>query len=375
MKLFKTVLIFLLLLTGANLGYATVFQAQENYGLAKDQKIDDDLIVVGNTLKIDGAVSGNLITACRYLTQNGSVSGSVFNASQFADIFGKINGSVTNFSQHLTLSGQVKRNVIACGQSVNLSSVSTVEGDATLCGGEILVDGVILKGLKAYADRIVISGMIKGDANLNGKSITILATAEILGNLTYKSPKEAKIASGAKIAGATKWTEFQVKRPRRPSFGKRYSWVSFLFLLAALATGIVLMALFKNQTQKIKLTIENSFWKSLGSGFVLAIVSPIGAVILMITLVGIPLAVIVGFLYLILFYIAKIFTGLFLGEKVISLFKKGEIHLGWSLIVGLIALYILINLPYVGWLIYTLAFFIGLGGIVLSFKQNKPPLL
>ncbi len=370
MQLFKIATIFLAVMVGVNFCSATVFQAQENYGLSKDQKIDDDLIVAGNTLKIDGAVTGNLITACRYLTQNGAVSGSLFNGSQFADIFGKINGSVTNFSQHLTISGQVKRNVIACGQSINLASVSTIEGDATLCGGEILVDGVILKGLKAYADRIVISGMIKGDVNLNGKSITILATAEILGNLTYKSPKEAKIASGAKIVGTTKWTEFQVKRPKKPSLGKRYSWISFLFLLGALATGIVLMALFKNQTKKIKLTIQNSFWKSLGSGFVLAVVSPIGAVILMITLIGIPLAVITGFLYLILFYIAKIFTGLVLGEKAIALFKKGEIPLGWSLMVGLIVLYILINLPYVGWLIYTLAFFIGLGGIVLSFKQR-----
>ncbi|OGC76664.1 MAG: hypothetical protein A2145_00520 [candidate division Zixibacteria bacterium RBG_16_40_9] len=371
MKLFKTVLIFLLLIAGVNFGNATVFQAQENYGLSKDQKIDDDLIVAGNTLKIDGAVSGNLITACRYLTQNGTVSGSLFNGSQFADIFGKINGSVTNFSQHLTISGQVKRNVIACGQNINLASVSTVEGDATLCGAEILVDGVILKGLKASGERIVISGMIKGDVNLNGKSITILATAEILGNLTYKSPKEAKIASGAKIAGATKWTEFKAKKPKKLAIGRKFSWVSFLFLLASMATGIVLMALFKNQVQKVNLTIQKSFWKSLGSGFVLAIVSPIGAIILMVTLVGIPLAVITGFLYLILFYIAKIFTGLALGEKVIQIFKKGNIPLGWSLIVGLVLLYILVGLPYVGWLIYTLAFFIGLGGIVLSFKQRK----
>lgn len=370
MKKCKTYFIIFVLLTLAGMSSATVFQAQENYGLSKDQKIDDDLIVAGNTLKIDGTVSGNLITACRYLTQNGTVSGSLFNGSQFADIFGKVNGSFTSFSQHLTLSGQVKRNLIAFGQNINLASVSTVEGEATLFGAEILVDGVVLKGLKASGERIVISGMIKGDVNLNGKSITILPTAEILGNLTYKSPKEAKISAGAKIAGQTKWTEFKGRAPKRPTF-KKFSWVSFLFLLASMATGLVMLLLFKNQTQKVKLTIQNSFWKSLGSGFVLAIVSPIGAVILMVTLIGIPLAVITGFLYLILFYIAKIFTGLALGETVISIFKKDHVPAGWSLIAGLVLLYILVGLPYVGWLIYALAFMIGLGGIVLSFKQAK----
>lgn len=366
LEIFLTILIELVFI---GISEATVFQAQENYGLSKDQKIDDDLIAAGNTLKIDGAVSGNLITACRYLTQNGTVSGSLFNGSQFADIFGKVNGSLTSFSQHLTLSGQVKRNVIAFGQNINLASVSSVEGEATLFGAEILVDGVVLKGLKASGERIVISGMIKGDVNLNGKSITILPTAEILGNLSYKSPKEAKISAGAKIAGETKWTEFKGREPKRPTF-KKFSWVSFLFLLASMLTGVVLLALFKNQVTNIKLTIQNSFWKSLGSGFVLAIVSPIGVIILMVTLIGIPLAVITGFLYLILFYIAKIFTGLALGETVIALFKKDHIPMGWSLIAGLVLLYLLVGLPYIGWLIYALAFMIGLGGIVLSFKQK-----
>src|SRR4030067_1401947 len=127
-------------------------------GFSKNKKIDDDLMVAANTLKIDGTASGNLIPACRYLTQNGTVSGSLFNGSQYVDIFGRIEGSVTNFSQHLTLSGQVKRNLIAFGQNINVASLSTVQGEATLMGAEISVDGGILKGLKANGDRIVISG-------------------------------------------------------------------------------------------------------------------------------------------------------------------------------------------------------------------------
>jgi len=367
MKNFKICSIIVTLIFWASSSFATVFQAQENYSLSKDQKIEDDLIVAGSTLKIDGAVGGNLITACRYLTQNGTVSGSLFNGSQYVDIFGKIEGSLTNFSQHLTLSGQVKRNVVAFGQSINLASVSTIQGEATLMGAEISVGGVILKGLKASGERIVISGMIKGDVNLNGKSITILPTAEILGNLTYRSPKEAKILAGAKIAGKTEWTEVKVKKP---TVFIKFSWVNFLFLLASIGTGLILIALFKNQVNKAKLAIQNSFWKSLWTGFVLAIISPIGAAILMVTVIGIPLAFITGFAYLTLFYIAKIFTGLALGETVISIFKKDQIPMGWSLMVGLVLLYILVGLPYVGWLIYTLAFMIGLGGIVLSFKQK-----
>jgi len=366
LKIFLAISVSLILIGTSE---ATVFQAQENYLLSEEQKIDDDLIVAGSTLKIDGTVSGNLISAGRFLTQNGTITGSIFNASQYADLFGKIQGSVTNFSQHLTLSGQIKRNLLAFGQNINLAQVSSIDGEATLYGAEILVAGVVLKGLRANGERIVISGMIKGDVNLNGKSITILPTAEILGNLTYKSPREAKIQAGAKIAGETKWTEVQAKKPKRPTF-KRFSWVSFLFLLASIVTGIVLMALFKPQVQKIKLTIQKSFWKSLGFGFVLAIVSPIGAIILMVTLVGIPLAVITTFLYLILFYTAKIFTGLALGETVIALFKKDQIPMGWSLIAGLVLLYLLVGLPYIGWLIYALSFMIGLGGIVLSLKKK-----
>jgi hypothetical protein len=130
----------------------------------------------------------------------------------------------------------------------------------------------------------------------------------------------------------------------------------------------------KKEVKAAKEAVFKDFLKDLGLGFVFVICVPIAAVILLFTMIGIPISIIVIFAYMVLFYIAKIFVGIALGEKALQLFKtNGVPSAGWSLLVGLIILYLLFLIPYLNWIIYLLTLFVGFGSVFQAKKYLIPP--
>jgi hypothetical protein len=77
------------------------------------------------------------------------------------------------------------------------------------------------------------------------------------------------------------------------------------------------------------------------------------------TIVGIPLAILLTMVYLVLIYFAKIWVGYFFGRKLLLKLKMGE-RRGWALVVGLFIYYVL-NTLFFGWLISFLIIIAGLG--------------
>ena len=62
----------------------------------------------------------------------------------------------------------------------------------------------------------------------------------------------------------------------------------------------------------INKTIKKSFWKSLGIGFLILVAVPIASVILLVTVIGIPLAVIAVLAYVILLIVSRVFFAFFI---------------------------------------------------------------
>ena len=129
----------------------------------------------------------------------------------------------------------------------------------------------------------------------------------------------------------------------------------------------------KKQFKAAKESVFKDFLKNLGLGFVFVICIPIAIIILLFTVIGIPVSLTVLFAYMVLFYIAKIFVGYALGEKVLQLLKTNGVPAPvWSLLVGLVILYILFLIPYFNWIFYLLALFVGFGCVFQAKKYLTP---
>jgi cytoskeletal protein CcmA (bactofilin family) len=366
------ILAILLILFNFNSSFATEFKAGENFLFLDTLIIDDDLIIAGGTIKSDATIMGDLISGSNRLVQNGIVVGSIIAGAKDIDILGQVNGSVRGFAQNINVNGKVNRNLLGFCAALNIKPDADIGGDVSAFCGELTLDGKVGKGLRGSIGTLIISGTVNGDVSVNAEKITLMPTAKILGDFKYKSKKKAKIESGALVTGQTLWTKKEKEEEKAKGvFTAKCFITEILFLLALMITGIVLTLIFKKNAYQAKRAVTASFLKSLGLGFVFMVCIPIAIVILIVTILGIPIAIISLFAYAVLLYIAKIPVATAFGGMIIKAFgKQGEPSLIWSMLLGLIILTFLLNIPYLEWLIYFVVLFTGFGAILISCRQS-----
>ncbi|MCJ7497421.1 MAG: polymer-forming cytoskeletal protein [candidate division Zixibacteria bacterium] len=374
-KFFRFLILFLFCYSAflPQLIQATVLKGGENIVIPESTLIQDDYFIAGNNIKFSGKVEGDFVSASKTLTSKGVIGGNLMSVARDLDISGEVGGSFRGGAQNISLDGKLKRNFLGFAANINLKDNSEIGGDVIAFCGELKISGKVGKGVKGSVGSVVISGVIDGDVNIQADEISIMPDAKINGNLFYKSKKEAKIEKGAQITGETKWTKVIPKKKKGGGLTGGKLLIKFLFLCASIVTGLFMLLVAKKEVKAVKESIFKDFLKNLGLGFVFVICVPVAAIILHFTVIGIPVSIIVLFVYLVLFYMAKIFFGFALGEKVLMLFKtNGTPAPVWSLIIGLLILYILFLVPYIHWIVYLLVLFVGFGSVFQIKKYLVP---
>jgi cytoskeletal protein CcmA (bactofilin family) len=369
----------LLIIFFQQVSWGTQFKSGDNFFYSDTSFIDDDLFIAGGNIKFDGTLTGDLFTGCRSLVQNGKVEGNIMAGAQHIDILGEVKRSVRGFSQDFNINGKVGNNLMAFSSVFNLKHNGEVGKDLTMFGGEATIDGKVGKDLKVYAGTVVLSGTIEGNVLIKADKITLMPTTVINGNFNYTSVKEAKIEPGAKIFGETKWKKITPNAKKNKGFFAGFSPIrETLFFLSYFVTGLILTLLFKKQAYIIKERALQAPLQSIAFGFVFIVCALVGIIILLITVIGIPLALILFFSSLVLWYLSKIIVSTVVGEWVTRLFKKqGRVSLIWSLFLGLILVTIFKELicllpSAIGWIIYFLVVICaGIGAVITLKKQIK----
>ena len=102
-------------------------------------------------------------------------------------------------------------------------------------------------------------------------------------------------------------------------------------------------------------------------GFVAAVATPVAAIFIGITLIGLPLALVSIALWLLGLYLAKIVVAVFVGRALLG----GEsASVGMALLTGLVLVFIAVNLPYVGGLVNVLLDLLGFGAFLVAVYQG-----
>jgi hypothetical protein len=131
-----------------------------------------------------------------------------------------------------------------------------------------------------------------------------------------------------------------------------------------LATGMIIILLFREHTNEAILQVERRFWVTLAIGCLAFIILTFGAVVPAVLIVGIPLSLLMLTSATILFYIGKIYVSITLGRFLFKRFTGGRKAIALEFIVGLIILAILFAIPVIGWIVYILTFLLGTGAAV-----------
>ncbi len=321
----------------------------------------------GNRVQIDGTVDGTAFAFGEEVRINGTINGDLVVAGRNVTINGKVLGNLYSGSQYLTVAGEVVGDAFGAAQNVTVAGEAVMQRDMLLAGKTIDYTGQVQRQLLAAGMDININGSISDDARLSVENLDILDKAVVGGDLHYESSNEAFVSGSAKVSGNTDWKKIEPKEPRVKQ--NNYSR-DFLWLLWGLASSLLiwfLVAVWRPHFWKrTKQQIQEQPLKTLGIGVLGLIVAPILAVILMITLIGLPLGIILVLTYGVALYLAKIIVAVFIGSWLAERFSWPEMHKGvWLVLLGLAVIALLTKIPVLGFIIGLLVIFAGLGSVIL----------
>ena len=345
---------------------AAQFQAGQEYILDKNTTLDENLYIAGSNILINGNVNADVIAAGQTVNVYGRVSQDVNLAGANLNIIGDVAGDVRVFGGNITIGGNVAGDTIAFGGTIHIAPSSNLNKDAVMGGGSVIIDGNLNEKAKIRGGSIIINGKISKDTEIEAtQELVIGSSAVIDGKIVYKSSKQARVLSGAKINTEMVFNKLEKPEvPRRAFFGAlTISWL--IKFLAILLAALLAFYIFRKKSETlIKYNVSN-FGKELLRGFILLILIPIAVILCWITIIGMIPGFIGLFLYILLGIIAYVYTGILFGGILFKyLFKSRELEINWKTIVtGIIVLQIILFIPVVGWLIGFIFFLSSFGGL------------
>lgn len=238
-------------------------------------------------------------------------------------------------------------------------------------GGDVVVEeGMRVDDAVAVGGNVTVNGIVEGNAVAVGGSVLLGANAVVDGDVVSVGGSVEK-EEGAQIRGDI----VAVPIPGISSIvgllshGKwrGWSWVfrtvnfAALLALALLVVAIIPKPFGSISTSIEKRTLRVILWGILG----LVLIIPL-AVLLAISLVGIPLIFLEVFLVLCAFLVGYIAVAQLIGNKMATALKKPDLNVLWATSLGLVTLWVIGWVPVLGSLVKGFASLIGFGGVLVT---------
>ncbi len=328
-----------------------------------------DRFLAGGTAVVDQPVAGDLYAAGGDLDIEGQVGGDLVAAGGRVSVGGQAGQNLYAIGGRVALEGAVARNARIAGGSVQIGPRAHVAGGASLAGGEVNVLGAVDGYLQAAGGRVYIDGTVGGDVDVAAQEVELGPGARIGGAVRYLSRREIVLDPGAQVKGPI---ERRLAPAPRPKFGKAahafgWVWSAGLMLLAG-----ALVALLPQFFGAVAQTARRSFAWSLVRGFALLVSVPVAALLLLITGIGAPLALLAAVLYLALLLVGYASAGIALGEAGLQRWRPASTR-SWRVaaaVLGMLAIALLARIPVLGAVVCLVALSAGTGALGMQLRAT-----
>jgi cytoskeletal protein CcmA (bactofilin family) len=277
------------------------------------------------------------------------------------------------------MAGTVQGDYVAAGSIITITG--TVNQDALLAAGTIIENGVVNGDIRAAAGNIMVDGPVGGDLVVGAGTLNLGPKTVIQGDL-ITGAGQVIIDPAARIMGQKiiKTDDGKGKKAMDDAVaevnvtGRVISLI--IGILGMMVVAAIFFGLFPKFTSEVTVTAVDakSFWKSLGLGVLILIVTPIAGFIALFTGIGSLLGAIILFTYFIYLFIAIAFAGLLAGHLLKKILDpKAKEPLCWLSISGGIVLLALIGIiPIIGPLVGFVLTICAMGAILqIDYKRLK----
>jgi len=328
------------------------FVAGEDAALA--ERVEGDAFIAGGRSHLDGHVGGNALATGGAVEVRGEIAEDLYAAGGDVRIEAIVHG-----------------NARIAGGTVFLERDTDIAGNATVAGGSIEQSGRVGGNLQVFGGRVRINGAVDGNVDIASEDIHIGPDAVIRGRLTYQGPGRPQVADGAVIAGGIERRHRQWRGLGEESgLGRALAGVLHaLWFAGVLLSGILLVAVFPRFTREAAATARRDTLTSLGLGAALLVAVPILALMLFVTIIGIPLGFATLMGYGLLLMLGYLTAALAVGDWLLERSRPAEAgNAGWRmlfLLVALVGIALLRWVPWIGGVAVFVLFVTGLGAFSL----------
>ncbi len=253
------------------------------------------------------------------------------------------------------------RDQIVITGTLDVPSGETVD-TAVILNGPATIEGTVRETLVVLNGRTEIAGTIGGDVVVVNGSVVIRSGAEVGGDV--RSREDPTIEDGAVVRGAVRGiaARFDVKGL---GLATRFAWW-IAYSVSTLVLGGLLLAFAPALDGALAGAARNRMGAGFGVGAALFFLVPIGAVVLLVTIVGIPLGVFVLLGLALLYTVGYVAGAHGIGRLLVKppSSRFAAYLAGWAILrgIGLI--------PVAGGLAWLLASILGLGLLAVSSRRR-----
>ncbi len=283
---------------------------------------------------------------------------------------------------------------LAAAQTVSLGTGTysvpagtTHRGSIQLQTGSVVIDGSQIGPVSVGLGEVTVSGRVQGRVSVGMGEVVLAHTAVVEGAIQVGMGREVRLAAGQALPSAA------VGEPGGHALrlvggnlagdlgGARALALSGLlgtmlasgvgpliallgrlvWWLVSLAVAFAILSLFPEPTRRIADDIERAPGANLGWGLLVALASGPAAVILLITILGIPLSLLLALSLLAAKVMGYVAVALLLGARLLPRLGRSGAAVGWELVAGSVLLLLVGTIPIVGFLLDIVVALVGIG--------------
>jgi cytoskeletal protein CcmA (bactofilin family) len=332
--------------------------------VAEGETRQGDLYAAGELIEIAGRLNGDLIAAGQRIQTTGPITGDLFAAGRSVDIRGPVGDSTRVTGEQVTVDASIDGDLVVAGNRCQVFERARITGGVLAACASVQMDGAVDGDLRAGAGEVVIGGTVSGNAILRADRVALAPGARIVGDLDYRARTPLSSEEADRVGGTVSFDEFVDEE----SAGLTAASVLFWGwqTTAALLAGILVVALFRRLVPGLVSAIAANTTVGALLGFAAFLMVPVGSFVVMITVVGIPIGVVSVLLFGVALYVAKLPIAVWAGGRLLAMAGRPEASPYAAMGLGVVVLYVLFAIPYLGWLVWLGATWLGLGAMVLS---------
>lgn len=294
-----------------------------------DETVRGDLVVTAGTLVVRGTVDGDLTAFAGDVVVAGTVTGDLEAFAGNLRVTGTVGGDLEAFAGNVALLG------------------GGVDGRFEAAGGSVLLDGRVGAG-----------------AAVGAGTLTLGPSADVAGDVEYDAETFSSDPA-ARVGG-------EVRQVARSGVGPRLApprgTAAVYGFLVNLLVGVVLLAAFPRFSRSVADRVRSDPLPTGGAGLVVLVGVPILLALLLITVVGIPVALVGGLLFGVLLWVGYVYGSYSVGDWLVAM---ADVESRWvGLVVGLLVVALVTRVPVLGGLVSLAVVLLGVGAVAYNLGRR-----